>query len=70
MSESSSSSTFEGTLERFPDLRLATAIVESPRTVLATLFGVPTNDLPVDVTEVATQRLHELACSDPKRWIA
>jgi hypothetical protein len=38
--------------------------------VLATLFGIPTNDLPADVPELATQRLHELACSDPKRWIA
>jgi hypothetical protein len=51
MSASSSSSTFEGTLERFPDLRLVTAIVES---LLATLFGVPANNLPADIPDVAT----------------
>jgi hypothetical protein len=50
----SSSSTFEGTLERFPDLRLATAIIESPRTLLASLFGVPANSLPADIPDVAT----------------
>jgi hypothetical protein len=54
MSASSTTSTFEWTLERFPDLRLASAIVESPRTVLASLFGVPANDLPADITHVAT----------------
>jgi hypothetical protein len=51
---STSTTNFEWTLERFPDLRLATAIVESPRTVLATLFGVPANDLPADIPDVAT----------------
>jgi hypothetical protein len=51
---SSSSSTFEWALERFQDLRLATAIVESPRTLLATLFGVPTSKLPADIPDVAT----------------
>jgi hypothetical protein len=54
MSASPSSSTFEWTLQRFPDLRDSTAIVESPRTLLATLFGVPANNLPADITDVAT----------------
>jgi hypothetical protein len=53
MSASPSSSTFEWTLQWFPDLRLATAIVESPRTLLATLFGVPANNLPADIPDVA-----------------
>jgi hypothetical protein len=53
---SASSTTFEWTLERFPDRRLSTTIVESPRTLLATLFGVPmaTSDLPADSPDVAT----------------
>jgi hypothetical protein len=49
-----SATTFEWTLERLPDLRLATAIVESPKTLLATLFSVPANDLPADITDVVT----------------
>jgi hypothetical protein len=51
---SASPTTFEWTLERYPDLRLATAIVESPRTLLATLFSVLANNLPADIPDVAT----------------
>jgi hypothetical protein len=49
-----SATTFEWTLKRFLDLRLATAIVESPKDLLVTLFGVPANDLPADIPDVAT----------------
>jgi hypothetical protein len=66
MSASPSSSTFEWTLERFPDLRLATAIVESPRTLLATLFGVPANNLPADIHDVAT---YDGLFDTTKQWV-
>jgi hypothetical protein len=50
----SSNETFEWTLERFPDLRLATNIVENPRSLLATIFGTPLEDIPATLGPVAT----------------
>jgi hypothetical protein len=50
----SSNETFEWTLERFPDLRLATNIVENPRSLLATIFGTPLEDIPTTLGPVAT----------------
>jgi hypothetical protein len=66
MSASSTTSTFEWTLERFPDLRLASAIVESPRTVLASIFGVPANDLPADIADVAT---YDTVFETAQKWV-
>jgi hypothetical protein len=51
---STSTTNFEWTLERFPDLRLATSIVECPRTLVANLLCVSTDDLPADIPQVAT----------------
>jgi hypothetical protein len=50
----SSNETFKWTLERFPDLRLATNIVENPRSLLATIFGTPLEDIPTTLGSVAT----------------
>jgi hypothetical protein len=50
----SSNETFEWTLERFPDLRLATNIVENPQSLLATIFGTPLEDIPTTLGPVAT----------------
>jgi hypothetical protein len=66
MSASATTSTFEWTLERFPDLRLASAIVESPRTVLATLFGVSANDLSTDIPDVAT---YDTVFDTAQQWV-
>jgi hypothetical protein len=41
-------------LERFPDSRLATSVVENPRALVAALFGVPEDDLPSTIPSVAT----------------
>jgi hypothetical protein len=50
----SSNATFEWTLERLPDLRLATNIVENPRSLLATIFDTPLEDIPTTLASVAT----------------
>jgi hypothetical protein len=50
----SSNETFEWTLERFPDLRLGTNIVENPRSLLATIFGARVEDIPTTLGAVAT----------------
>jgi hypothetical protein len=51
---SASTTTFEWTLERFPDSRLATNVVENPRALIAALFGIPEDDLPDTIPSVAT----------------
>jgi hypothetical protein len=50
----STTTSFEWTLEKFPDSRFATNIVEKPRTLIAALFGVPEADLPASIPRVAT----------------
>jgi hypothetical protein len=54
MSASTSTTTFEWTLERFPDARSATNVVENPRALMAALLGVPEDDLPDTIPRVAT----------------
>jgi hypothetical protein len=46
--------TFEWNLERFPDSRLATDVVENPPALVAALFGVPEADLPSTIPSVTT----------------
>jgi hypothetical protein len=53
-SSSAATTAFEWTLERFPDPRLATNVVEKPRALISALFGVPETELPVTIPRVAT----------------
>jgi hypothetical protein len=46
--------TFEWNLERFPDSRLATNVVENLQALVAALFGVLEDDLPSTIPSVAT----------------